>query len=1226
MIMACNVTSTWGYGHFDPLWNAGASSVERDALRERERQARALRAGLGSGDSAGHPIFRAPVKVDPGQEDETSRRIKNTLGDFSQVQRLLTHDPNHLIGISRTNAAALARLPHNPVNGSSTASTWNGNATDPGGTRGGGGGSSSGSSASKQQQQQHHGSSSGSSNHPPSSQSSSSQSSSHHGGSSHRSHHGSSGSHHSSHHHSSHHHHKKQPHQQPGPPLMNGQYKSSSSVASSKAGGRHPSQMPPQGSSGHHHHQSASRTSSSHEQGRLEDAVPNPKAAAVPPPSSSVSNPPPSCSVPSSQGPPNGLVVRPPAMRAPSKDVNNGTTPAPTTQHQSSTSSSSSLTVRTESNGPASGNKPPSSSAASRSSANESKPKRPVPWLQISAPPSSDSGTASAHPELESILKEMKKIPPVLTAIETPRKEERRPSFPMSPVPDQVPNHLEESGDSKHLLDPRKAASPPGSSLQDDLEMSDSDDDQEPPFGKSSSSLGFSISKNTPPPNESVTQLPSLVEKMSSSESSSSDSDDSSSASGSGSDSESSDSEGSAPEASRETQSWKLADFIDKRGSPATGLGGLATMAGRQSRAEDSLVDEDSFTPILSQYPNNRDADLAHMLKSPSPEGLALMRSPARMAPMFSLSPVHSSSSRSPVHPASQARPAPRSPSPPERPPAIPTGTAAALSDDEGPCQMQNGRITMRLGKQQPPPPKSDPEPPVKPQPEPVKRSWPSKASKKETSPSLVPNSRNKAVPSLVPPVAKPEPVENSVAAARAPTPEGVPAVINRAPSKRSHSDRYNEKRSKIHKPRPVLSDSSSDDEAPPAPAPPPSAGGRLPLLEDSRVVDQRTIAAPSVPSRGRPPKGSRSDSKVHKGREGLVVPKREGLGMPRTPPEPPSLLSPIGQRCGSEVRESAPTAAAAALAAASAAASASDSLVVCVALSRLLRLPGRLGKPQPSPSRSRERQPDAEPPSLAQKPDVAKPSLASGTAPASLAKGKSSSKRKSGPSEDRSSSREHEKKRRVSTGSSGSLRVKREPSEAPRPDEESESRYAWPAAEPLRSCDSPSSLSSYSSQRSSSRQHRGRPSSSSGKNRSEKGSSSSSRRDATPSSDKSSRRHHHHHRDKKESAARSSSGNAADDRHSDSATMVGSADPISSSQVHSWEGLLSSSDQSEVHGHETPGSRMGPLATGPSGSSHGMMGGGLLAAARKEEPLDKRGNPSQLLLSFNSHREWESK
>ncbi|KAL3233982.1 hypothetical protein MRX96_022739 [Rhipicephalus microplus] len=79
------------------------------------------------------PSSGPPIKVDPGQEDELSRRIKSTLGDFNQVQRLLSHDPNHLIGISRTNAAAQARAPpavSNPVNGSSsTASTWNGNAT-----------------------------------------------------------------------------------------------------------------------------------------------------------------------------------------------------------------------------------------------------------------------------------------------------------------------------------------------------------------------------------------------------------------------------------------------------------------------------------------------------------------------------------------------------------------------------------------------------------------------------------------------------------------------------------------------------------------------------------------------------------------------------------------------------------------------------------------------------------------------------------------------------------------------------------------------------------------------------------------------------------------------------------------------------------------------------------------------------------------------------------------
>lgn len=257
----------------------------------------------------------------------------------------------------------------------------------------------------------------------------------------------------------------------------------------------------------------------------------------------------------------------------------------------------------------------------------------------------------------------------------------------------------------------------------------------------------------------------------------------------------------------------------------------------------------------------------------------------------------------------------------------------------------------------------------------------------------------------------------------------------------------------------------------------------------------------------------------------------------------------------------------------------------------------------------------------MAQKPDAAKPSLASGSAPASLPKVKSSSKRKSGPNEERSSSREQEKKRRVSTGSSGSLRVKREPSEAPRPEEESESRHAWPA-EQLRSCDSPSSLSSYSSQRSNSRQHRGRPSSSSNKSRSDKG--SSSRRDATPSSDKSNRRHHHHHRDKKESGSRSCSRNAADDRNSDSAAMVGcSTDPVSSSQVHSWEGLLSSSDQSEVHGHETPGSRMGPSLGGVGTTA---VCSSLLATTRKEEPPDKRAGNSTQLLSFNSHREWESK
>ncbi|KAK8780641.1 hypothetical protein V5799_018016 [Amblyomma americanum] len=1049
---------------------------------------------------------------------------------------------------------------------------------------------------------------------------------------------------------------------------MNGQYKSSSSSAANKVV-RHLSQ-PPQGSSHHHNHQSRG---GSHEQGRLEEAPSNPKAPLPASSSSTSSNPVPA---PSSQGPPNGLVVRPPAMRVPSKDVNNGNTSA-STQHQSSTSSSSSLTVRTESNGPATGSSKSSSSSSSSAPrmAAESKPnKRPLPRLQISAP--SDSSDPVPNHLEESVLRccaggggvvarpDCCAPPAGAPRLRRWRKVERcrarrRPRGSPAEAstgarwvtrccPSAAPTMLSASdlGEGGERACSARCLRPPapvvrgrarcesksevyvqgrGSSLQDDLEVSESDEEKEQeestqeatqdlPFRKTSSSLGFSISKNTPPFNENIIPAPSLVEKMSSSESSSSDSDDSSSASGSGSDSESSDCEGSAPETSREpssTQSWKLADFIDKRSSPA-GLGaGLATM-GRQSRAEDSLVDEDSFTPILSQFPN-RDADLGLMLKSPSPQGLELMHSPVTKPANFLLSPVHSSPSRSPVPPTSHVQATPLSPSPQDRPAPLNSATAA-LSEDGGPCQMQNGRITMRLGKQQPSQPKSEPEPPAKPGA--VKRLWPSKASKKETSPSMVPHPRNKTMPGSLPPVVKPDPVADSVVGREA-TPEGIPPVVSRMPSKRNHSDRYNEKRSKIHK-RPVLSDSSSEDEAPP-----PSALGRLSSSEDVRA-EQRTSASAS--SRPRPPpKASRSDPKVHKDGEGPVIAKREGMGMPRTPPEPPSLLSPIGQRSGSEVRESAPVTAS------------KDSVVVCIPLDRLLRLPGRPVKPEPLPSVSKDRSSETGTAVLGPKLDTSKQSLGS-SAVSSPAKSKSSSKRKGAPDEDRNG-KELEKKRRVSTSSSGSLRAKREPAEPLRPDDESESRSAWP--EPQRSCDSPSSLSSYSSQRSGSRQHRGRPSSSS-KNRSEKG--SASRRETTPSSDKSStKRHHNHHRDKKESGSRSRShldGGSApnksrpapDGRISDPVAMVGSTDTISSSQVNSWEGLLSSSDQSELNGHETPGRRMGgmgslgscgPLSVAPLGA------GGLLATVKKDEPSsdrhDQRGNPAQL-LSYNSQREWESK
>ncbi|KAG0411484.1 hypothetical protein HPB47_011371, partial [Ixodes persulcatus] len=471
-------------------------NVERDALRERERQARAQRAGLGAGETGGHPIFRAPIKVDPGQEDEISRRIKSTLGDFSQVQRLLTHDPNHLIGISRTNAAlsssrgSSSSVPPSsagpvtsappgpaPTNGvGSNASTWNGTATDPGGTRVG--------SSSK-----HHGG--GGQHQPPPS--------SHHTGG-HRSHHSS-----SHHHHSHHHHHKKQqqpqsqqPHQPPPPPppppqqqqqhqqpqpppLSNGQYKSSSSSASQSAaakGSRHPHapQLPP----GSHHPRSSQGSSEQAKtpqdtndrklavelsNGFFTDHTPphvpltveciSRRYAAPTGPRTirrSVPSPPPL--------PPTAWWSGPRPCGCQSKDVNNGASSA----SHSSSNTSSSLTVRTESNGPVnSGGKtvaPASRPTAASSAVVEAKAKRPPPpRLQLPSH-ATDAAPCAAHPELESILKEMKKVPPALTAIETPRKEDCRPYFPPSPVQEPLLNHLDENGDSKSLLDSRKAASP----------------------------------------------------------------------------------------------------------------------------------------------------------------------------------------------------------------------------------------------------------------------------------------------------------------------------------------------------------------------------------------------------------------------------------------------------------------------------------------------------------------------------------------------------------------------------------------------------------------------------------------------------------------------------------------------------------------------------------------------------------------------------------------------
>ncbi|KAF8790440.1 AF4/FMR2 family member 3-like isoform X1 [Argiope bruennichi] len=89
-----------------------------DVLREREQERRARLQLLDDiREPSPQPIFGEPVKVD--LEDETSRRIKNTLGDFTQV---LVNDPKNLIGISRISSSSGHQMNGHPSNGYSSSS------------------------------------------------------------------------------------------------------------------------------------------------------------------------------------------------------------------------------------------------------------------------------------------------------------------------------------------------------------------------------------------------------------------------------------------------------------------------------------------------------------------------------------------------------------------------------------------------------------------------------------------------------------------------------------------------------------------------------------------------------------------------------------------------------------------------------------------------------------------------------------------------------------------------------------------------------------------------------------------------------------------------------------------------------------------------------------------------------------------------------------------------
>ncbi|XP_074110538.1 AF4/FMR2 family member lilliputian isoform X3 [Cotesia typhae] len=108
------------------------SIVDRDRLRERERQARAAmsvqaeQAAAVGGPETRHPhnqghhsanshvtssaaLFRAPVKVSPDAQDRTTQQIQSKLGNYSLVKHLLD-EPKRLIGIEGVPASPAPAL------------------------------------------------------------------------------------------------------------------------------------------------------------------------------------------------------------------------------------------------------------------------------------------------------------------------------------------------------------------------------------------------------------------------------------------------------------------------------------------------------------------------------------------------------------------------------------------------------------------------------------------------------------------------------------------------------------------------------------------------------------------------------------------------------------------------------------------------------------------------------------------------------------------------------------------------------------------------------------------------------------------------------------------------------------------------------------------------------------------------------------------------------------
>ena len=76
-----------------------SSQRERQEKRERERSQRQLTTPSLQ-NNTNNSLFGEPIRKSNQTDDETTKRIKSTLGDYHSVQRLLINDPKPLLGIS----------------------------------------------------------------------------------------------------------------------------------------------------------------------------------------------------------------------------------------------------------------------------------------------------------------------------------------------------------------------------------------------------------------------------------------------------------------------------------------------------------------------------------------------------------------------------------------------------------------------------------------------------------------------------------------------------------------------------------------------------------------------------------------------------------------------------------------------------------------------------------------------------------------------------------------------------------------------------------------------------------------------------------------------------------------------------------------------------------------------------------------------------------------------